>query len=172
MLRTLMALLVMVPMVARAQLAPRGVPARAASSGDSAAIAALERRVEAAVLHRDAAVLDSIYAPTFRFKHSTGALETRAQLLSALRKPLAPGTSRMISRDLDSLDVEVHADVALTTGRIHVVRDGGGPPWQNYTVRYARVYVRADARSPWRLLTHHSTNETQGAPPPFGAAHP
>ena len=134
-------------------------------ASDSAAIAALERRVEDAFVKRDVAFLDSAYAPGFRFKHSTGMLETREQRMSNLRQPMpanAPG--RFIERSVDSLDVEVHGDVALTTGRIHVRRDGGDPRWQDYTVRYVRLYARTSPASPWQLVTHHSTSESQGPP--------
>jgi ketosteroid isomerase-like protein len=129
------------------------------ASADSARLVALEHRVEAATLHRDVAFLDSVYAPTFRFKHATGNLEDRASRLANLGRVLRPGQSRMLSRTLDSLDVEVHGDVALTTGRIHVTREHANPADRAYTVRYARIYVRREGR--WWLLTHHSTGETR-----------
>jgi ketosteroid isomerase-like protein len=66
----------------------------------------------------------------------------------------------MLSRTLDSLDVEVHGDIALTTGRIKVTREHANPVEREYTVRYARIYVRRDGR--WIQLTHHSTGETRG----------
>jgi hypothetical protein len=173
MLRKLVSSLVLLPLVARAQTHGQRGEAHAALSRDSAAIAQLEHRIEAAVVHRDAAFLDSVYAPTFRFKHSTGDLETRAQRLSSLRKPQAPDApGRTLSRDVDSLEVEVHGNIALTTGRIHVVRDGGDPHWRNYTIRYARMYARPAVGSPWMLVTHHSTSDAQGPPPPIGAAKP
>jgi len=127
-----------------------------APAPDSAAIAALERRVEAATMRGDVAFLDSVYAPSFRFKHSTGELEQRAARLAALRA----SRTRVFARDLDSLDVEVHGDVALTTGRIHVRQDSRDPKWREYTIRYARVYVRHAGQ--WQLLTHHSTAESFG----------
>jgi ketosteroid isomerase-like protein len=138
-------------------LAARGASAQ---SADSAAIAALEQRVETAVARGDAAFLESVYAPSFRFRHSTGMLEDRAMRMTALRRGPAPNAPRVTARTVDSLEVEVHGDVALTTGRIWVQREGS-----DYTVRYARVYVRRDGR--WQLLTHHSTYESPGAPPPL-----
>lgn len=135
------------------------------TSADSLAIAGLEQRHEAAVVQRDAGFLDSLYAPTFRFKHSTGVVETRVQRLESLRRPMAPGApSRTISRSSDSIEVEVHGLTALTSGRIHVRRDGGEARWQNYTIRYVRVYVRSNTERRWMLLTHHSTSDSQGAP--------
>jgi hypothetical protein len=141
---------------------------RSRQSSDSATIAALERQVEDAVVRRNAVYLDSIYAPTFRFKHSTGTLESRERRMASLRRPVpanAPG--RTISRAVDSTDVEVHGDVALSTGRIHVIRDGGDPKWQNYTVRYARVWRRDARTGRWQLLTHHTTSESHGPPEPI-----
>lgn len=151
------------------------VPGLAAQSpsADSAAIAALEHRVEAAVARRDAAFLEGVYAPTFRFRHSTGWLEDRAARMANLRRAPGPNDPRVISRTLDSLEVEVHGDVALTTGRIFVRRDDpkAEGPWRpGYTVRYARVYARQGGR--WTLLTHHSTHETPGAPPDSAARAP
>ncbi|HEV2125127.1 MAG TPA: nuclear transport factor 2 family protein [Chloroflexota bacterium] len=127
-----------------------------AATSDRDSIAALEHRVEEATRLGDVAFLDSIYAPTFRFKHGTGELEERAQRLAALRQ----STTEVLARDLDSLDVEVHDDVALTTGRIHVRQQDEDPQWREYTVRYARIYVRRNGR--WRLLTHHTTGLTHG----------
>ena len=141
----------------------RPVHAQSPASADSAAIAALEYRVEAAVVDRNVAFLDSVYAPTFRFKHSTGDLEDRARRMTSLARPLRSGQPRMLSRKLDSLDVEVHGDVALTTGRIRVNREHADPAQREYVIRYARIYVRRDGR--WQQLTHHSTGETRGLNP-------
>lgn len=148
--RGLCALAVLLALPARG-----GAQARPASS-DSALLVAIELRIESATMRRDVAYLDSVYAPSFRFKHSTGSLEERAPRLAGLRT----GTARVFARDLDSLDVEVHGDIALTTGRIHVRQESADPKWAEYTVRYARVYVRREGR--WQLLTHHSTGETHG----------
>jgi ketosteroid isomerase-like protein len=127
-----------------------------AAGRDSAALAALERRVEDAVVRRDVAVLRDVYAGDFRFKHATGEAEDRDQWLAAVRG------ARYERRAVDSLDVEVHGEVALVTGRLHVRAEADDPRWREYTVRYARVYARRGGR--WRLLTHHSTGLTFGPP--------
>ena len=137
-----------------------GMAQAAGSSNDSATLVTLEHRVEQATQRGDVAFLDSVYAPSFRFKHSTGVIEERAPRLAAVRQR----TTKVYTRDLDSLDVEVHGDVALTTGRIHVRQESDDPHWRDYTIRYARVYVRRDGR--WQLLTHHSTGEGVGGVTP------
>jgi hypothetical protein len=173
MLRTLSLSLALLPLVAQAQAGGRRLPAEVSSHRDSAIIARLEQRIETGVVRRDVAFLDSVYAPSFRFKHSTGDVETRAQRLASLRTPQVSGApGRTVSRDVDSIEVEVHGNVALTTGRIHVVRNGGDLHWQNYTIRYVRIYARAAAAPPWRLVTHHSTSDAQGAPSAFGLTKP
>lgn len=141
----------------------------AARSVDSASIATLEQRVERAVMAKDAAFLDSIYAPSFRFKHSTGNVETRAQRMADLRRPVAPNaTGRTLERTVDSLEVEVHGDIALTTGRIHIRAESANPHWRDYTIRYVRIYARTrDSGGRWQLVTHHSTSDAQGAPAPL-----
>ena len=147
---------------------PAGAGAQAAqSAADSAAaaeIAGLEHRVETAVARggpADIAFLDSVYATDFRFKHATGQTQDRVQWLALVRGRLARGTVR----DVDSLDVELHGDVALSTGRIHVQREPGAPGSRpaRYTIRYARVWARRGGR--WRLLTHHSTAQLPDSEP-------
>jgi len=144
----LMAVVVVTPEPVAAQVGTGAI--------DSAAITALEQQVERATAHGDVAALDSIYAPSFVFTHSTGTRESREQRLAALRAR----SGVVHARELDSLDIDVHGDVALTTGRIHVRQESASPRWRDYTIRYARVYVRRDGR--WRLLTHHSTGESVG----------
>ncbi|MFB3111904.1 MAG: nuclear transport factor 2 family protein [Gemmatimonadales bacterium] len=111
---------------------------------------------EAATMAADVAFLDSVYADDFRFKHSTGLLETKEEVLAARRQDA--GT--MLSRDLDSLDIEIHGDIALSTGRIHVHTTFETTKWREYTIRYVRSYVRRHGR--WRLVSHHSTGESFG----------
>jgi ketosteroid isomerase-like protein len=126
------------------------------SARDSAALVALELRVEDAVVRRDTTFLRGVYASDFRFKHATGEVDDHAGWLAAVRE------ARYTLRAPDSLDVEVHGDVALLTGRLHVRAEADEPQWREYTVRYARVYARRSGR--WRLLTHHSTALTFGPP--------
>jgi len=110
-------------MVIAGACSSRGDTSSAGVAADSAAVAALEQRIENAVVAREIAFLDSAYTPDFRFKHSTGDLDTRAQWMASVQR------SRFASRQVDSLDVEVHGDVAFTTGRLHVRRSPADPGW-------------------------------------------
>jgi len=119
-------------------------------------IASLERRTEAAILSRDTNYLAHYYAPDFRFKHSTGVTQDRSQWLASL----AAGT--YYTREVDSVDVEVHGDVALVTGRLHVRREPTSTSVAEYTIRYAKLYVRHG--SSWQLASSHTMNQTTGPP--------
>jgi ketosteroid isomerase-like protein len=75
--------------------------------------------MEAAVVRGDATFLDKICASDFSFTHGDGwtnggvplRVENRAQWLASISK--AP----YLFRELDSVQVELHGDVAITYGR-------------------------------------------------------
>lgn len=150
------------PMFAAACVPQSTVNSMVAVSGDSATIAAIEQRREDASVRGDVAFLERLYSPSFIFTHLGGRSESRDEVLSAMRERLRPGVVpavRTLSRTIDSLKVEVHGDVALTSGRIHVRREGGNPEQREYVIRYVRVYGRS--KEAWQLLTHRSVGETR-----------
>jgi len=122
------------------------------SSDQTAELQATEVKVEAATLRGDAAFLDRIYAADFRFTHGDDqrTVQTKAEVLKGVRP------DRFVARDLDSVEVELHGDVAMTTGRIHVRTAQNN----EYTVWYVRVYAMRDGR--WLLLSHRTVREVQG----------
>ncbi len=134
----------------------------AALSADSAAVAAIEQRREDASISGDMTFLERLYSPSFRFTHFGGRSESREEVLSAMRERLRPGVVpavRTLSRMIDSLKVELHGDVAFTSGRIHVRREGGDPSQREYIIRYVRVYGRS--KDGWKLLTHRTVGQTR-----------
>ncbi len=121
---------------------PRPTPAVVTSvRDDSIGVVALEQRVETAAARRDAAFLDSVWAPTFRFTHAGGTVQSRAELLSELRKSRPVNGARTLEREVDSLSVEMHQNTAVTSGIIHV-RQCTRAIYHGYTVRFIRVYER------------------------------
>jgi len=134
---------------------PRPTPAVVtAVRDDSIGVAALEQRVETAAARRDAVFLDSVWAPTFRFTHAGGTVQSRAELLSAFRQSRPVNGPRTLAREVDSQSVEMHQNIAVTSGIIHVRRCTGAI-YHGYTVRFIRVYKRRDTGH-WQLLSHHT----------------
>lgn len=156
-------LLLLASTAGRAQASIHGTRA----SADSAAIVALEQDIENGITQRNTRFLDSTFAPTFQWTHfgSADRRETRPQFLAALERAPSAAVGRTVARTADSIVVEVHGDIALTTGRTHVVRTGGTDfRFQDFTVRYVRLYRRNETHTRWQLVTHRATALTQGPP--------
>lgn len=140
---------------------PKSSPGLASTDPAVAELRALEQKVETATLHVDTAFLEKVYCSDFQFIHGSEAvlgiseIQNKTETIKALRP------ERFISRDLDSVEVEPHGDVAMTTGRIRVRSDGKSAPYhEDYTLYYVRVYVRRDGR--WQLLIHRTVKEIFG----------
>src|SRR5438046_9568550 len=97
----------------------RAQPSSTASGTTAADVLAFEKTMEAAVVRGDVGFLDGICAPDFSFTHGDGwttggrplRVENKAQWLASVSK--AP----YISRDLDSVQVEMHGYIAITYGQ-------------------------------------------------------
>ena len=142
---------------------------RGSVSGDSASLAALDQAIEDAITNKRVASLDSILGPTFRWTHNGGPhpVESRERFLAGVGAPVRSDSAlRTVSRTADSIVVEVHDDVALTTGRIHVLRTGGNVPLlRDFTLRYIRVYRRDATTGRWMLAMHRAIDLHPGPPP-------
>lgn len=109
----------------------------------------INRLLDRAVVKKDITTLQTYYADDFYFLHATGRIDNKASWIKTVSNP----SSQTLSREHDSVLVELHDDVALLTGILSVKF----PPntRADYAIRYIRVYaMRKDG---WRLLSHHST---------------
>src|ERR1700681_4629880 len=95
-----------------------------------------EKQMEAAVVRGDVAFLDKICASDFSFTHGDGwtsggaplRVENRAQWLASV------GKAPYASRELDSVQVELHGDIAITYGRYRARYRAGNPEQREFTV--------------------------------------
>src|SRR5438552_3088886 len=109
----------------------------------AADVLAFERTMEAAVVRGDVGFLDGICAPDFSFTHGDGwttggaplRVENKAQWLASV------GKAPYLSRDLDSVQVEMHGDIAITYGEYRARNKAGAPDRQAFTVWFERVYA-------------------------------
>ena len=145
-------------MLACAAGAGAQAPSGAGAAADRAAeVLALERRIEAAVLRADTDFLDRVLANDFTYTHGDGwttggavrGVDHRAEWLASL-----PG--RYSQREVDSQQVELHGDVAITMGRVRA-RSGpsGGAP-RAFSFWYIRVYALRDGQ--WQYLSHRTVH--------------
>jgi hypothetical protein len=124
----------------------------------AADVLAFEREVEAAIVRGDVEFMDRACAPTFSFTHGDGwttggaplRTDTRAQWMAVVKS--AP----YASRDLDSVRVEMHGDVAITYGRYVARMKGGDPERQQFDLWFERVYAKRNGR--WQYLSHRTVD--------------
>ena len=147
-----------------ASVVPPGVPAPdAASKAAIVEVLALEKAMEAAVVRQDTAFLERVLAPTFIFTHGDGwtsggaplKVDTKATWIEWVKRQPAP----YWYRELDSVQVELHGDVAMTVGRyFYLPRTAGQTPSTtgvNHShVWFERVYAKRNGQ--WQHLSHRT----------------
>ena len=95
----------------------------------AAEVLAFERAMEAAVVRGDVAYVDRVSAPDLTFTHGDGWTTGGKPLLVDDRKSFLKRVEnkQYNVRDLDSVKVEMHGDIAVTYGR-YVLRTGPATP--------------------------------------------
>ena len=120
-------------------------------------VLALEKRMEEAVLHADVAFLDGILAEDFTYTHGDGwttggeilGVDTREEWLASL-------AGRYSMREVDSQQVEIHGDVAITMGRLRARSGGPVAEQRSFSFWYVRVYAQREGE--WKYLSHRTVH--------------
>ena len=116
------------------------------------AIVKLEYAQAEAVVALDFEALDRLYADDFRFTHGTGVVHGKVDWLESLRT----GESIYVSSEHEALEVEIHGDLAVSYGQLHIHSYFQGEErW--FMARYVRVYVRRDEN--WQLVSHRTVEQ-------------
>ena len=106
-----------------------------------------DRRVKA-MIDDDFAALDAILADDLTYAHSSGALDTKASYLEALKS----GKTKYLTFDRTPSVVRLYGDTAVVTGAATLSLRGQAAP---FSLRYTLVYVRRDGQ--WRMVAWQST---------------
>jgi hypothetical protein len=162
--RSILISLLVVGATASAQQ-PKGARATSAANHQAASIdagagevLAFERDMEAAVVRGDVAYLSRILPADFTFTHGDGwttggapiRVDTRSSWLEAV------GKQPYLARDLDSVNVEMHGDVAITYGRYVAKNRGAAAGRDRFTVWFERVYAKRDGQ--WQYVSHRTVH--------------
>jgi hypothetical protein len=137
-----------------------------AQSGVDRDVLALDQGIADAVVRGDMAYVDSMPAADFVMVHGDAWTRGGQPLLVDDKERLL---QRVASQyydvlDFDSVQAELHRDVAITHGRYVAHTTGDNDPnraW--FSVRYERVYARRDGS--WQYLSHRTVHG-----PIFGAS--
>ncbi len=117
----------------------------------------LEKRIEEAVLRSDVAFLDEVCADDFTYTHGDGWTTGGAVLgVDRKREWLDSLSGRYSLREVDSQQVEVHGDVAITMGRLRARSGGPEADRRSFSFWYVRVYALRDGQ--WRYLSHRTVD--------------
>lgn len=105
-----------------------------------------ENKIAQAVVHRNIDTLKTVYAVDFVFTHGTGQVQNKEEWLQTVQK------SNFIARELDAQVIEIHGDVAITSGRLTIKAKGKETIW----VDYVRVYRHNNHH--WQMISHRSVD--------------
>jgi ketosteroid isomerase-like protein len=142
------------------QTKPPIAAANFSTSTDAAAaeVLAFEKELEAAVVRGDVAYVERVSAPDLSFTHgdrwTTGGkpllVDDRAAFLKRVEN------KQYTVRDLDSVKVEMHGDIAITYGRYVAQNRTGDPTKSWFSVWFERVYEKRDGR--WLYISHRTVH--------------
>lgn len=111
-----------------------------------AQLRALDVAIDTAVSGRDAATLDRLLAHDFVYTHAGDKPEPKREFIATAVARADPPR-----RILHNLQVELHADLAVTRGIIEFIYTDARP---NLYLGYVRVHRLLD--SGWRAISHRS----------------
>ena len=146
---------------APAAAAPQMAPAKNFPGDTSPAaqeVMEAERKMEAAVVAGDLAYVDSVSAPDLLFTHGDGWTTGGQPLLEDNRAAFLKRVQnkQYLVRDLDSVKVEMHGDIAITYGR-YIAHTRMGPPDKSwFSVWFERVYQKKDGK--WMYVSHRTVH--------------
>jgi hypothetical protein len=124
----------------------------------AAEVLAFERDLEAAVVRGDVAYVDRVSASDLSFTHGDGWTTGGAPLGVDDRKSFLKRVEnkQYNVRDLDSVKVEMHGDIAITYGRYIAQNRIGDPSRSWFSVWFERVYARRDGH--WLYVSHRTVH--------------
>jgi hypothetical protein len=127
-------------------------------SGAAAEVLAFERAMEAAVVRGDVAFVDKVSSPDLSFTHGDGWTVGRPPLSVDDRKGFLKRVEnkQYNARDLDSVQVEMHGDIAITYGRYVAQNRTGNSDMSWFSVWFERVYAKRDGH--WLYVSHRTVH--------------
>jgi len=118
------------------------------SKAEKEVLAALNTWREAMVA-RDRAVLEEIYAPSLSYTHSDGRQENKAQAIEAV----VNGKDRIESIELTDTSVSVYGTTALVKTKQSMRMNSGGT-MNTLTLDVLYVWIKSSSR--WQMVARHA----------------
>jgi ketosteroid isomerase-like protein len=134
------------------------MPAEVPKDARAAEVLAFERDMEAAVVRGDVAYVSRVSADDLSFTHGDGWTKGGKPLLVDDRKAFLKRVEnkQYRVRDLDSVQVEMHGDIAITYGRYVAQMSNGDPARSWFSVWFERVYEKRAGN--WLYVSHRTVH--------------
>ena len=139
--------------------APPGVPAPSpAEAATIAAVMAFEKKCDDAAVSGDVAFLERALSKDFVMTHgdawTTGGVPLKVDTKASWLEYVAKQPGPYVYRRLDSVQVELHGDFALTIGRYKYLPRSTRPTTSHLYVWFERAYVKHNGE--WQFLSHRT----------------
>ncbi len=102
-----------------------------------------------AMIARDRAVLEALYAPGLSYTHSNGKEEDKAEAIEAV----VNGKDRIESIELTNVSVSVYGATALVKTKL-IMRMNSGGTVNTLTLDVLHVWIRNSSR--WQMAARHA----------------
>ena len=135
--------------------------AKAQNNSAEAQVLAAEKARTEALLHRDLAALDKLWADDLTYVHASGRVDTKVSFMEAVRSD----ELHYIAWEPKELHVRVLGDAAVLNGEYHVrvINRRMQPDPLDMNVFILSVYVRRDGR--WQQMAWQTTKDAGAATP-------
>jgi ketosteroid isomerase-like protein len=103
-----------------------------------------------AMLTRDRAALETLYAPGLMYVHSSGKQENKAEAIEAA----VAGKDRCESIDLEDIAVSIYGNTALVKAKV-IMRINNGTATNTISLDILHVWIKMP--SGWQMAARHAT---------------
>ena len=105
-----------------------------------------------AMLMRDRAALEVLYAPGLMYVHSSGKQESKAEAIEAA----VAGKDRYEAIDLEDISVSVYGNTALVKAKVIMrINSDGGTATNTLSLDVLHVWIKMPAG--WQMAARHAT---------------
>lgn len=119
------------------------------------AVQKLERAWLDAYEQHDEKAMDAIVADDFTITFPNGSMQTKAQIMAAIKNPRPSGGSSM-KFHTEEVKARVYGDTVVLTGRVVTEYQRAGQPASKEEQRYTDTYVKRNGH--WQVVASHLSN--------------
>ncbi len=114
------------------------------------AVLQLEKDWVDALVKADTAKLETLYADTLVYTHSSGSVDDKAKYIANMKA----GTTKYISIDREDIKANVYGNSAIVTCKATIKLKSNG---EDRTIIARMIHVYAKLKGRWQMVAHQTT---------------